>query len=383
MERTQNEAKSPKLKKAAALLIGLGMIAAACGTDGDESAVADAAAVADDEAVASDDAMEDDEAMADDEDAMEDDEAMADDEDAMEDDAMEDDAMEDDAMEDGDAMEDDAMEDGDAMSEGRPVLDISFDGLEPLGDDFDYEVWTIVDDAPVTGGLFDINEDGEVEITSDQNHLYGHDGAAAVVISIEPSVGDDPAPSDTKVLGGPIADDGSFELSIDHPAALGTDFSDASGSFILATPTDDAEDNELSGVWFLSLPGPEAALDLPELPAGWAYEGWAVIDGQPISTGRFVDGAAADDFDGFSGPNAGPNYPGEDFLVNAPDGLEFPTDLTEATIVISVEPDADNSPAPFALKPLVTEVADDATDHENIELGSGFVAITGSGSVNG
>ncbi|MEM7323858.1 MAG: anti-sigma factor [Actinomycetota bacterium] len=362
-------------KRLAGVVLAAALVAAACGSDGDSEATE----AADQAATGAATDSSDGDAMADDEDAMEDD-AMEDDEDAMADDE---DAMEDDAMaDDEDAMEDDAMED-DAMADGRPILNISFSGLEPLGDDFEYEVWTIVDGAPVTGGIFDIDDDGAVEITSDQDHLYGHDGATAVVISIEPAIDDDPAPADTKVLGGEIAADGGFDLTIDHPAALGTDFADAAGSFILGTPTDDPEGNELSGVWFLSVPGPETSLDLPELPAGWVYEGWAVIDDQPISTGRFTDPAAADDFDGFSGPNPGPNYPGEDFLVNAPDGLTFPTDLTGSTVVISVEPDADNSPAPFALKPLVAVVADGVSDHQNIDLETGSVAISGSGSVEG
>ena len=349
-------------KRLSGLVLAMALVAAACGSDGDTEAIdtADEAVTESAESTTEDDAMEDEEAMEDD--AMEDDEdAMADEEDAMEDDAMED----------------------DAMAEGRPILNISFSGLEPLGDDFEYEAWTIVDDAPVTGGIFDINEDGDIEISSDQDHLYGHDGATAIVITIEPAVGDDPAPADTHVLAGDISEDGTFDLSIGHPAAIGTDFADVAGSFILGTPTDDPEGNELSGVWFLSVPGPETSLDLPELPAGWVYEGWAVIDDQPISTGRFTDPAAADDFSGFSGDSDGPNYPGEDFLVNAPDGLTFPTDLTESTIVISVEPDADNSPAPFALKPLVAEVPEGISDHENIDFGAGPVDISGSGSVEG
>ncbi|MFT7600664.1 MAG: hypothetical protein ACI8TP_003608 [Acidimicrobiales bacterium] len=330
-----------KRKRLLALLVGLSLAAAACGAS---DAATDTAAPAADASDSTDEATEDEE------------------------------AMEDDAMEDEGAMEDDA------MSEGRPILDVSFDGLEPLGDDYEYEAWAIVDGDPVSGGIFDVTSDGSLEIAG-QDHLYGHEGAAAVVITIEPAVGDDPAPADTHVLAGDISDEGSFELSISHPAALGTDFADASGSFILATPTNDPDGDELSGVWFLQLPGPDTRLVLPELPAGWVYEGWAVIDGQPVSTGRFVDGAAADDFNGFSGPNDGPNYPGEDFLTNAPDGLSFPIDLNEATIVISVEPDADNSPDPFALKPLVAEVPAGTADHENVSLAAGPVAITGSGSI--
>ena len=89
-----------------ALLMALGLIAAACGSDVTDTAAAVQAEV--EEVVdGEDEAMEDDEeAMEDDEEAMED-EAMEDDEEAMEDEAMEDDeeAMEDEAMED-DAMED-------------------------------------------------------------------------------------------------------------------------------------------------------------------------------------------------------------------------------------------------------------------------------------
>lgn len=324
-------------KRTAVLLLGLSMVAAACGGDENTEAASEPTATAPVEESATDD------------------EAMEDDDEAIED---------------------------EAMSEDRPVLEVTFEGLESLGDDYDYEVWTIVDDAPVSGGIFDIGDDGSVAI-KDADDLYGHEGAAAVVVTIEPAVGDDPAPADTHVLAGDVRSDGSFTLSIDHPAALGTDFIDASGSFVLATPTNDPDGDELSGVWFLAVPGPEVSLDLPTLPAGWAYEGWTVIEGTPVSTGRFLAADGMDDFDGFSGPNGGPNYPGEDFIVNAPDGLTFPTDLTGSTVVISVEPDADNSPAPFALKPLVAEVPAETGDHENVDLGAGPVGISGTGSISG
>ncbi len=343
---------TPKKKRAAALLLAISLFASACGSgDEDTAATSDeteATTAEAEDATADDDAMEDEDAMADD-DAMEDEDAMAD---------------------------DDAMEDG-----SRPVLELAFTGLEPLGDDFEYEAWTIVDDAPVSGGIFDVTDDGSIEISSDQDALYGHDGAQAVVITIEPAVGDDPAPADTHVLAGDVEEDGSFELTIGHPAAIGTDFADISGSYILGTPTNDPDADELSGVWFLSVPGPEASLELPELAAGWIYEGWAVIDGQPVSTGRFLTAEGADDFDGFSGPNDGPAYPGEDFIIDAPDGLTFPTDLTTSTIVISVEPDADNSPEPFALKPLVSEVPNGISDHENVDFEAGPVDLSGSGSM--
>ena len=295
-------------------------------------------------------------------------------------DGMADDAMEDDAMED-DAMADEVMA---MVEDGNVGLVLDFSGLEPLGDAAVYEGWVVVDGAPVTTGRFNIDENGLAVAEDGGGHVFQFSAdvdPSTVVISIEPTVDPDPAPAATKVLAGDIVD-GVAELTIAHPAALGTDFADASGVYILGTPTDGDGNNELSGVWFIDLPL-AAGLDLPELPEGWAYEGWAVIDGVPVSTGRFTDAAAADDFDGFSGDQPGPNFPGEDFIQNAPEGLTFPTDLTTATLVISVEPDPDDSPAPFALKPLVSEVADGIGDHQVQSFGAGPTAPTGTATING
>ncbi len=148
-------------------------------------------------------------------------------------------------------------------------------------------------------------------------------------------------------------------------SALGDDFSTASGDYILATPTDTIDTDENSGIWFLSLATgmPTAGLTLPDLPSGWVYEGWAVINETPVTTGTFTDRADADLSAPFSGTEAGPPFPGEDFLNNAPSGLTFPTDLAGATAVISIEPSPDDASTPFTLKPLVGSIASDATDH--------------------
>ena len=102
-----------------------------------------------------------------------------------------------------------------------------------------------------------------------------------------------------------------------------------------------------------------------------------MIDGQPVSTGRFVDPGAPDDFSGFSGPDGSPPYPGEDFIVNAPDGLSFPTDLRGDTVVISIEPADDDSPAPFAFKPLAAEIPADLEVPGAVVLGAGPALPTG------
>ena len=96
-------------------------------------------------------------------------------------------------------------------------------------------------------------------------------------------------------------------------AAIGTGFASAGGSYIIATPTTTSTDDDLSGVWFL-VPGdmPTASLtDLPDLSnvAGWTYEGWAVIDGSPVSTGTFDMASGSDNSSTFSGTEMGPAYP--------------------------------------------------------------------------
>lgn len=142
------------------------------------------------------------------------------------------------------------------------------------------------------------------------------------------------------------------------------------GKFILATPTDGPDTNEDSGIWFLSLAGgsPAKGLVLPTLPAGWKYEGWAVINGKPVTTGTFLKTDMPDESGTFSGPLPAPPFPGEDFLVNAPAGLTFPASLKGGAAVISIEPVPDNSPAPFLLKPLAAGISSNALVHTDILL---------------
>lgn len=255
------------------------------------------------------------------------------------------------------------------------TLNFDAQGLEPLQNGFHYEGWLIID-GPVSTGKFNVDANGAlVDLNGNVIENGSFDvasnaaDASLVVLTIEPAGDTDAVPAATKYVGGAL-ENGSATLSIAAAPALGNDFSDTSGSYILATPTNGNDSDENSGVWFLDLStgSPTAGLNLPELPAGWEYEGWAVIDGQPVSTGRFTNPATADDFSGFSGEQAGPPFPGEDFLVNAPEGVSFPVDLSNAPIVISVEPSPDDSAAPFAFKPLFGTAPANAADHTTFQL---------------
>lgn len=262
--------------------------------------------------------------------------------------------------------------DEDPMMPENQVLELDFTGLDPLANGFHYEGWAIINGAAVTTGKFDVDGNGDLVTTAgvaiaDNSIDTGIDlgSATAIVITIEPAGDTDDIPADTHVLAGPVAA-GSAVLTAGDGAALGDDFLSATGDYILATPTDGAMNNENSGIWFLSLASgsPGVGLVLPTLAAGWAYEGWVVMNGTPVTTGRFTAVDVVDDDDPFSSSSMpGPPFPGEDFLQDPPTGLTFPTDIAGALAVISIEPEPDDSDAPFTLKPLMGGIDAQAVDH--------------------
>ena len=256
---------------------------------------------------------------------------------------------------------------------------LNIDGLEDLGADYAYEGWIMVDGTPKTTGVFDVSSSGSLSKTSFEVGAEDLENASKFILTIEPAVDSDPNPSSVHILAGDFSGN-SANLTIADPAALGDDFTGAAGEYILATPSDGEMNNENSGLWFLSLAtgSPTTGLTLPTLPEGWIYEGWAVIDGTPVSTGTFTTVDAVDNAAPFSGALGTPGFPGEDFLTNAPTGLTFPTDLAGGTAVISIEPVPDNSPSPFVLKPLASGIATDAVDHVTYSIGQNLVFPTGS-----
>ncbi len=260
---------------------------------------------------------------------------------------------------------------------------VNLNGLEDLGVDYVYEGWLIVDGSPVSTGIFTVDADGMQSKTEFEVKISDAEDATTFVLSIEPKNDSDPSPAATKILAGDFSGS-SADLTI---SPVG-DFSNAAGKYILATPTNGGDNDENSGIWFLDLSNgapPTAGLTLPELTDGWKYEGWTVINGIPVTTGKFTNVAATDEDDPYSGPDPlgdvnGDDgfFPGEDFLENAPDGLTFPTDIAGGTAVISVEPDPDNNPGPFTLKPLVHGIPSEAVDHVTFDMDQNLSFPTGT-----
>ena len=257
-----------------------------------------------------------------------------------------------------------------AEKRAHAQLNLNIQGLAPLGSNAKYEGWIIVNGSPVSTGRFVVNANGG--LAPSHFNLNASDLAAATmfVLTIEPNPDPNPAPTATHILAGAFSGNAA-SLTVAHPAALGNDFSSATGKFLLATPTTSSMADEDKGVWFIDnssgmgMPG----LNLPVLPAGWKYEGWTLINGIPVTTGTFLANNVSDDAAPFSGPLAGPPFPGEDYIMNAPAGLMFPPNLGGAPIVLTIEPSPDNSPAPFTpLKPLVGSVPMSPAVHTTFNL---------------
>lgn len=321
------------------------------------------------------------------------------------------------------------------------VLDLS--GIQPLTAGFHYEGWTFVDGSPVSVGKFNVAADGRLVTLAGETIKGGAfsidtrvEDITSVMVSIEPAGDADAEPSATRILAGEISE-GVAALAVGDSRAIGDTFESANGFYILATPTDGhLRTNEKSGIWFRRAvdqlePDPRG-LFLPELPEGWLYEGFVDIEGQPVTTGKFWDPWAIDFAAPYSGPADmnetdiydvmfdeyvsvvvqgengselftgeegwklfqkdglsldlffhGPPEPGEDYMLNAPPGLEFPVDLSGAPIYVTIEPEPDDSPAPFNLQTLVGTVPENAVSHHTYILNPGWMTFpTGTATLN-
>ena len=258
----------------------------------------------------------------------------------------------------------------------RNTLTLNLVNVQPLGAGH-LEGWAIFGEEKVSTGKFNVGDPLTFTTTRDLN------AADKIVITIEAEGDVDNQPSGVVLLVGDLS---GTSASLSFPL----DFSGSSGNYILATPTNDPVPLETAGIWFLKLPEPPSAgLVLPTLPEmGWKYEGWAVTQGTPLSTGKFTSPNGADEFNGYSLILPAPPFPGEDFLRNAPTNIFFPANLADGAskAVISIEPDINGvdptGAAPFQVKPLVHDIPAGAADHVNFAMDLNLASLpSGSATI--
>ena len=90
--------------------------------------------------------------------------------------------------------------------------------------------------------------------------------------------------------------------------------------------------------------------------------------------GRFTSLTGADLAAPFSGPLAGPPFPGEDFLQGLPPGVTAPVNLADGSsmAVVTIEPDLNGidptGAGPFAVKPLRAAIPAGQAVHQSVAL---------------
>jgi hypothetical protein len=259
------------------------------------------------------------------------------------------------------------------------TIQLAFSNLPPMEDGFYYRAWAVDYDSN-TGQYTAYPLDAFN--TNANNQIVDLDGAViengeftinigiAYITDVALSIEDTDANAVIYYMGGDVSDS-TADLTVGHEIGIGTDFANAAGKYILATPTDTDSTDENSGIWFIDLASglSQSGLTLPTLPAEWKYEGWVNLNGTWLTTGKFTDVDTADDSSLYSGPEIGPEFPGEDFLVDFPGGPSFPTDLAESSVMITIEPVPDNnSEEPFYFKILEANIPLGAVDHTTYTL---------------
>jgi hypothetical protein len=231
---------------------------------------------------------------------------------------------------------------GDDDEESGPTeFEFTLTGLEPLPVGHWYEAWARFpdqsaaagglsvehgDEIPVSLGAFQVNEEGGLESLEGGPVTFelpeGHDpNPINVVITVRDTAEPDTTIGPILIGGDVLGDDnqGHATLTTDYHDAIVGDIRSATGSCIMATPSDGDNTNETQGIWFAT-PAGLPALTLPVLGEGWHYDAYVILGTKEISIGHFAT-ADVEDSDG-KGPEAGPQpgftTPGSDFLTSAP-----------------------------------------------------------------
>lgn len=270
---------------------------------------------------------------------------------------------------------------------GSSMVTLSFQNLPPLDGGLNYQAWAVeFRNGAYWGspmGIFNLDESGQIVDPATGAVLSGEFEAslnAEEVYGVQVTVEDSEVlviqPSGTYILGGTMVN-GLANLGQESWLSQATDFSSITGRYFLATPSNDLEDDELSGVWFADYNGgdPRQGLNLPQAPTGWDYEGWVIFGDDTVSTGKFYFPGIADTLNLYGGLTGNLPYPGQDFIKDPPAGLTFPTNLSGLPILVTMElaDTFDVAPSsPFFFGLLEAQIPLDAEPDTNYDMTSLF-----------
>jgi len=251
-------------------------------------------------------------------------------------------------------------------------IELEMNGFSDLGSNFWYEAWLAWQEGDVVRskslGIFKIDAQGQCTPNSFDVELGDLQRAQSFFITIEEDdlpgkrlVENTSGQTDTltgpgphKIFSGKLVTNSAY-FSLGDEFLLNFNFATAWGTYLLNAVSVEQTAPSTSGIWFVNKDDQGqliAGLDLPDLPAGWSYQGWVVINTVPVSTGKFVSSTGADKSAVYYNSAQGSYpFPGEDFLINPPQGLAFPVDLSGKDIYITLEPPLpENCPAPYSVK---------------------------------
>jgi len=276
--------------------------------------------------------------------------------------------------------------DDESTSPEPTPFNVTLEGLPSLAHGHYYEAWVAFPEEAgralhggeerVSLGKFAVTQSGGIEGLEGGPAEFAFSGeqdlllASYIYVTVETEGDTARGPA---LLAGPVQGDdsqGRATVVVSDHHAVGTDFSTAAGSFILATPTNGLGADENQGIWFTD-PSEAPTLILPALAEGWIYHAYT-FDKHSHSVGTF-SAANVEDSDG-GGPEAGlePGFtaPGSDFLTSAPD---LANGSTVAFIVVQPAGDEGVNRAlhdeSFPLRVLETTIALGAPTRQTIALG--------------
>ncbi len=219
------------------------------------------------------------------------------------------------------------------------LVDVSsLQPLDPASEGI-YYLWALLErNESRSLGAFNVGAGGQIvdttgaakrEFSSDQ---FSMRKTLGILITVESDAVAPESPSGMQILSGTFIE-GVARLSV----PISTAITSSNGAVRIFTPTDGPNTNETSGFWMVDGNG-DPLVNVPDTTAALVYETFVEINGQSVNVGRFDRPDQSDDFCRFCADlDPAPDRPGDDLLVNPPDGLAFPADLSGARISVSLE----------------------------------------------